>query len=89
MDRHFSPSIENYCDILLDRIVPVFDDAEGEQKRAADDFLHRASSWFGDDYDGAVDAADEHAREHTLQFLEMRAVSLATGVSGLFHLLEK
>jgi hypothetical protein len=89
VDRHFSPSIESYCDILLDRIVPVFDDAEGEQKGAAADFLHRASSWFGEDYDGAVDAAYEHAQEHTMQFLEMRAVFLATGVSGLFHLFEK
>ena len=89
VDRHFSPSIESYCDILLDRVVPVFDDPEGEQKRAADDFMQGASSWFGEDYDSAVEAAYEHARDHTMQFLEMRAVSLATGVSGLFHLFEK
>jgi hypothetical protein len=51
--------------------------------------MQRASSWFGEDYDSAVEAAYEHARDHTMQFLEMRAVFLATGVSGLFHLFEK
>jgi hypothetical protein len=87
--RHFAPNIESYCDILLNRINPVFDDPEGEQPRAADEFMSAASSWFGDDYDSAIEAAYEHARDHTLQFLEMRAVFLATGVSGLFHLFEK
>lgn len=89
VDRHFSPSIESYCSILLDRVLPVFDDPNGEHKRAADDFMQETSSWFVDDYDSAVEAAYEHARDHTMQFLEMRAVFLATGVSGLFHLFEK
>ena len=89
VDRRFSPSIESYCDILIDRIVPVFDDPGGEQKKAADDFLKVASSWFSDDYGSAVEAAREHASDHMMQFLEMRAVFLATGVSGLFHLFEK
>ena len=86
---YFAPHIESYCDILLNRIDPIFEDVEGEQKRVADNFLEVAASWYGDDYDSAVDAAFDHARDHALQFMEMRAVFLATGVGGLFHLFEK
>lgn len=87
--RYFAPDIESYCDILLNRINPVFDDVEGEQQRAADDFMGAASSHFHEDYEGAVEAAYEHAIEHAQQFIQMRAVFLATGVSGLFHVFEK
>ena len=86
---YFAPDIESYCDILLNRIDPIFEDVEGEQERVASNFLEAAASWYGDDYDSAVDAAFDHARDHALQFMEMRAVFLATGVSGLFHLFEK
>lgn len=49
-----------------------------------------AAAWYGDNDEGdAAEAAYAHAREHAEQFMEMRAVFLATGVSGLFHLFEK
>jgi hypothetical protein len=41
-----------------------------------------------DDYEAAAEAAHEHSRDHTIQFMELRTVFLATGVAGLFHLFE-
>jgi hypothetical protein len=87
--RLFAPEIESYCDILLNRIDPIFADVDAEQERAAEQFMNAAASWYGDDYQGAAEAAYEHARDTALQFMEMRAVFMATGVSGLFHLFEK
>lgn len=87
--RLFAPEIESYCDILLNRIDPIFEDVDAEQERAAEAFMNAGASWCGDDYQGAAEAAHEHARDTALQFMEMRAVFMATGVSGLFHLFEK
>jgi hypothetical protein len=87
--RLFAPEIESYCDILLNRIDPIFEDVDAEQERAAEAFMSAGASWCGDDYQGAAEAAHEHARDTALQFMEMRAVFMATGVSGLFHLFEK
>ena len=88
--QYFMPNIDSYCDILLNRLDAIFIDVEGEQQRTYDDFLSAASSYYGSD-DGyeAYEAAEEHARDHALQFMGMRSVFLATGVSGLFHLFEK
>ena len=87
MSRFGSP-IQHYGDILKSRVMPIFDDLDGEQRRAADEVLN-ASYWRPDDYGTAIEAVYEHSREHTLQFMELRAVFLATGVAGLFHLFEK
>ena len=89
MNRYFTPDVHAYCDILLNRIAPVFDNVQGEQQRAAEAFMSAAASSHEDDYSSAVDAAYEHAEEAAIQFMGMRAVFLATGVSGLFHLFEK
>ena len=88
--RFFMPNVDSYCDILLNRVDAIFVDVEGEQQRAYNDFLSAASSYYGPDggYE-AYEAAEEHARDHALQFMGMRSVFLATGVSGLFHLFEK
>jgi len=85
----FAPDIEGYCNILLNRINPIFEDVDGEQERAAQEFMSAAASWYGEDYQGAAEAAYEHAHDSAMQFMEMRAVFMATGVSGLFHLFEK
>jgi hypothetical protein len=84
----FGSPIQHYADILKSRVMPIFDDLDGEQQRAADEVLH-ASGWGPDDYETAIEAAYEHSRDHTLQFMELRTVFLATGVAGLFHLFEK
>ncbi len=89
VNRSFVPDLHAYCDILLHRIAPVFDDVEGEQQRAAEAFMSAAAAWYEDDQSSAADAAYEHAQEVALQLIGMRAVFLATGVSGLFHLFEK
>jgi hypothetical protein len=85
----FAPEIESYCDILLNRIDPIFEGVDAEQERAAEAFMSAAETWYGDDYQGAAEAAYEHARDTAVQFMEMRAVFMATGASGLFHLFEK
>ena len=36
-----------------------------------------------------METAHEHSMDHVVQFLELRAVFLASGVAGLFHLFEK
>lgn len=86
----FAPEIEGYCSILLNRIDPIFEDVDGEGHRAMDEFIKSAAKHARDeDYDDVVQAAYDHAQEAALQFFEMRAVFLATGVSGLFHLFER
>jgi hypothetical protein len=87
---HFAPEIEGYCNILLNRVDPIFEDVDGEARRAMDEFIKSAAAHArDDDYDDVVDAAYEHAQQTAQQFFEMRAVFLATGVSGLFHLFER
>jgi hypothetical protein len=88
--NRFAPEIEGYCDILLNRIAPIFEDGDGEGQRAMDAFIKSAAKHARDeDYDDVVEAAYDHAQAAELQFLEMRGVFLATGVSGLFHLFER
>lgn len=88
--RYFVPNIDSYCDILLNRIDPIFMDVDAEEKRVYEEFLASASTYYSDDdADTAYEAAYEHAREHCYQFVEMRSIFLTTGVSGLFHLFEK
>jgi hypothetical protein len=88
--RRFAPEIESYSDILLNRIDPIFEDVDGEAHRAMDGFIASMSSRAREeDYDDVVQAAYDHAQETALQFTEMRAVFLTTGVSGLFHLFER
>lgn len=89
--QYFAPDIHGYCDILLNRIDPIFHDVKGEQERAAQEFLHSIArrSHEDDDPSEVYEAAYEHAAERAMQFVEMRTVFLATGVSGLFHLFEK
>ena len=63
---------------------------DGEARRAVDEFIKSAASHTRDEnYDLVVEAAYEHGKKMALQFFEMRAVFLATGVSGLFHLFER
>ena len=86
--RLFAPEIDSYVEILLKRIVPIFDDVDGEQERISNEVLS-SSCWGPDDYDQAMEAAYETGIDKALQFMEMRSVFLAAGVSGLFHLFEK
>lgn len=89
--EYFAPDISDYCDILLNRIDPIFHDVQAEQDRAATEFLDRVAKHHGyeDDPDAAYEAAYDHSIERALQFVQLRTVFLATGVSGLFHLFEK
>jgi hypothetical protein len=86
--RYFAPPIESYADILLNRVIPIFDDVDGEQERASDEVIS-SSGWGPDDYEHAIESAYEIGIDRALQFMELRSVFLATGVSGLFHLFEK
>lgn len=85
---YFAPEINSYCDILLNRVLQIFDDLDGEQTKACNDFLRRANR-SSEDYEAMLEAAYDHALDHTMQFAEMRSVFLAAGVSGLFHLFER
>lgn len=86
----FSPEIEGYSRILLERIDRIFEDVDGEGRRAMDEFIGTMSDRVHDeDYELVAEAAYGHAQSVALQFFEMRAVFLATGVSGLFHLFER
>jgi hypothetical protein len=87
-DSMFGSPIRQYAEILTSRVMPLFDDLDGERQRIADEILN-ASGWGPDDYEAAMDTAYEHSRDHTIQFMELRTVFLATGVAGLFHLFEK
>jgi hypothetical protein len=88
VQQYFSPDIEAFCDILLRRLIPVFDDVEAEQQRAGNEFL-AAYKGDPDRYDDLMEAAYDHSISHAMRFHEMRDVFLAVGVSGLFHLFEK
>ena len=83
----FRPAVEKYADILLQRFLPIFEDVDGEQQRAAQEMLD-AQGWTGD-CEAAAQAAYDYITEQVLIFLEMRSVFLATGVAGMFHLFEK
>jgi len=85
----FQKPVNHYCDILINRIDPIFAKPDEEFERSAQEFMEVAGSWYGDDVYEAGQAAHEHAFETVWQFVEMRPVFLATGVSGLFHLFEK
>ena len=85
---YFSGDINAFADILIRRLMPIFDDVEAEHQRAGEEFL---ASYKGnpDDYDSAMEGAYEHANDHAMRFAEMRDVFVAVGVAGLFHLFEK
>ena len=80
---------KSYCDILLNRINPIFKDLDGEQERAASEFLDGVKAYRDVDFDDVLEAAYDHALEHVMQFMEMRSVFLTVGVSVLFHLFER
>src|SRR5687768_2456937 len=71
----FGSPIRQYSEILTSRVMPLFDDLDGEQERVADEVLG-ASGWGPDDYEAAMEAAHEHSLNHTLQFMELRTVFL-------------
>jgi hypothetical protein len=84
----FAQPIKHYVSILITRVVPIFDDLDGEEQRAADAVLN-ARYWNEENYHEAIEAAIDHSRDHILEFMELRSVFLTTGVVGLFHLFEK
>ena len=84
----YSPAVRTYADMLLDRVVPIFENVEAEQERLASAAM-AAFSRYCDDESYAADLAYERATEGTLMFMEMRGVFLATGTAGLFHLFER
>jgi len=86
--RIYAPRIQHYAEILLTQVAPIFDDVEGEQKRYAD-LIMSSPMWGPDDEGAAMEAAYEGSTDHAIEFMQMRSVFLATGVSGLFHLFEK
>lgn len=84
----FAPPIQHYADILLNKIGPIFDDVDGEQQRAAAEVLS-SPVWNEDNYEAGMETAYERGIAHAIQFMEMRSVFLAVGVSGLYHMFEK
>lgn len=86
--RYFAPDIVSYTEILLQRVAPIFDDLDGEEERAARKVLDHPG-WGPDDYEAAIEAANDRGRDAAIQLMEMKSVFLATGVSGLFHLFER
>jgi len=87
--QYFAPEVKSYCDILLNRINPMFLDLDGEEKRAAEEFLAGIPSHGEEDHDAIFEAAYDHARDHVWRFMELQSVFLTVGVSGLFHLFER
>jgi hypothetical protein len=57
----------------LNRITPIFDDLDGEEKRAARTSFDAIPAYDEDDHDPTVEAAYEHALEHVMQFMEMHS----------------
>jgi hypothetical protein len=84
--EHYIPPVQHYTEILLNRLIPIFDDLDGEQQRAAHAVYHQPH-WR--DEDEAIQAAYDYSFQQVTQFMELRSVFLATGVAGLFHLFEK
>lgn len=84
----FAPEIEAYVRILLERVLPIFDDVDGEADRAAQEVL-ASPSWGAYSYEDALEAAHDRSIESALQFMELRSVFLTMGAAGLFHLFEK
>jgi hypothetical protein len=67
--------------------MPIFEDVEGEQRRATEEAF-AAGHWHQDE-ESAAEAAYDEGIAQAIMFMEMRTVFIATGVAGLFHLLEK
>lgn len=57
--QYFAPEVQSYCDILLNRITPIFDDLDGEETRAARTFLDAIPAHDEDNHDATVEAAYE------------------------------
>lgn len=86
--RRFAPEIQSYSRVLLERVIPIFDEVDNEQERASDEVL-RSPHWGPDDFEQAMETAYETGIEKALEFMELRSVFIAIGVSGMFHLFEK
>jgi hypothetical protein len=85
--HEFLPPIRSYSELLLQRVLPIFDDLDGEAKRVEQEVL--SWPWEESNYDEAFQTARELSVEQVWEFMELRSVFLATGVSGLHHLFEK
>lgn len=85
----FRPEIEDYVDLLLNRILPLFADPDEDQERASEVMLFSGEWGPDDDYASVMEAAYHHGIERGIMLMEMRTVFLATSVAGLFHLFEK
>ncbi|MGI4828833.1 MAG: hypothetical protein ACRYFU_11685 [Janthinobacterium lividum] len=86
--EYFAPDIEAYCDILLGRIMPIFNEADSVYREASAAYKARFSEIPNLPIE-IEEQAHEHASITAMQFAEMRDVFIAVGVSGLFHIFEK
>ena len=84
----YSPAVRTYTDMLLDRVVPLFDDPDAEQERIGQETMRALSSYYEDEA-AAAEIAYERAIDGALMFMEMRGVFLTMGTAGLFHLFER
>ena len=84
----YSPAVRTYTDMLLDRVMPLFNDPDAEQERIGQETMRALSSYYEDEAT-AAEIAYERAIDGALMFMEMRGMFLATGAAGLFHLFER
>lgn len=81
-----------YVEQAIARLLPPFEDLEAEARKAAEEWLHRASHRFNPEISDPADfyeAAQESAMDFCGQLLEMREQVLLSIVAAMFHHWEK
>ena len=88
----FIPHVNAFCDALLKRVVPAFEEIEKEAEAIADAEYERYLSMPADDEGDPASAAEEAQETALVYYLALDAVRqslLNLGVAALWHLLEQ
>lgn len=94
-EASFSKQVRMLCDVVVDRVLPVFDDADKEAERVAADEFARLGSITGGDGTPFLDSADaaERANEVGLAHYEMltsvHQALVNLTAAALHHMLEQ
>jgi hypothetical protein len=93
--ERYGPFVRDYCDILLNRIHPIFDDIRESDAPVAENL---SSFWRYKRGRMLLGGSNEEKLDYSgywgigiddWEITDMQAVFLAIGITGLFHLFEK
>lgn len=91
----FAKQIEVFCDVVLSRVLPVFDDADTEAEQVAEAEYDRLGSLPGGEYgpiiemDEAAEMAHEVGLAHYEVLTSVKQALLNLSAAALYHMLEQ